>query len=231
MNQESATDPFTSRTINSMRRDFTLNLEYNSQYVLSDFTPMLNCALAGYYGRDQETAKRIAYDYLVRYESVSAWATLLRELVGVKLPSPATQASYAVFLPAPGRPESKAVTAGDNIETLVNAWGRPDSIAEAGDDTASEYWSYASLGAAVVIEGGEIIRIPLSEGSRLQVNRLFGPGASREQVEKSTGPCKRYADSYAVYEGAQVLAVMYVLGKSAEISVFTPPGLPKVPFP
>ncbi|RPJ05753.1 MAG: hypothetical protein EHM28_11465 [Spirochaetaceae bacterium] len=225
MIQENATDPFLSKTLRQMNRDFMLNQEYNKQYVLIDFTPLLNLALANHYDKNNQEATRIAYDYLTRYEAVSAWAQTLCDLTSVKIPEPEREASFVFMLPGTSAQEPEGITAGDNIEVLLKNWGKPDSVTEAGDDTHSEYWYYTSLGARVVIEGGEILRISVTQGSRLLINRLFGPGAIREQVEKHTGPCKRYTDSFAIYEGKQHLAILYVLGKSTEISVFTLPDI------
>ncbi|MBN1525898.1 MAG: M48 family metalloprotease [Spirochaetales bacterium] len=207
---EATSTHYSSSTLKELEKEFLMHQAANREFVLTDFTPLLNLSAAYWLTGKNAESKAAAFEYLSRYESSSDWAVWLMGLTNTSIPLSENKKAFTV----------KAITVNESIEQLVSAWGKPSSITERKDDSFTEIWHYDSLQIEVTIEFGSIILITLKEKCPLTISNAFRVGSSRQEIEKFTGDYNRLTRTHTVYEGRQNCAVQYILGTAVEIVLF-----------
>jgi Zn-dependent protease with chaperone function len=195
-------------SLQDLRQQLKLTQRLNPEFVYSDFTPVLNFALALALMNDKETAKAVATDYLNYYEFTSSWAKHLSVKTGVPLPSEPVRK----YIPV------KGIEVGFNLNQLVEKWGKASEIYMY--ETGEELWYYADIQTKVYILDGLVIRIELVAAESPKLENEIGVGSSKKTIEKVFGFHKRMADQFLIYEGQQNLAVLYSSDIAINIILF-----------
>lgn len=203
-------DAYESYWLNDMKVMQRMNNALNNEFVLSDFTPILNFALCCSLSGNGDKAKAVAYEYLTRYETISSWASYLAEATGLEIPKSEEKINITI---------DGGIQLNDSIEKLLLNWGKADSI-DSSYYSETEIWYYEDELVSFEIYDGRIVMITIMPGSQTMVNGRFGLGSSRADVENAIGRYSRISDNYYIYEGTQDLAVYYVLGTVEEICFF-----------
>lgn len=205
---KSATDAKTSKQIHGLRDYIRKCQIIDREYVYTDFTPILNLALAMHYAGESATAKAIAHDYLQRYDSRSAWAKHLSRITGVKMPE-AEKSAKPLFI--------NGIKVGDSIKKVLETWKNPSKIVS--DITEREFWYYEKTGMYLMVEMGQVHQMIITSSRSPKVGDKFGVGTSRLHVEKILGKHKSQSGLYYLYGEDQGIVIRYVLGIADKIII------------
>lgn len=205
---ESATDAKTIQQISGLRDYIRKCQIIDREYVYTDFTPILNLALAMHYSGDSARAKAIAHDYLQRYDSRSSWAKHLSRITGVKI-SEAKKSAKSLFI--------KGIKVGDSIKKVLEVWRDPSKIVS--DITGREHWFYEKTEMYLMVEMGQVNQIIITSSKSPKVGGKFGVGASRLWIEGILGKHKSQSGLYYLYGEDQGIAIRYVLGIADKIVI------------
>ena len=206
--QAAASDPVVVGSLQALRQQMKLIQQLNSEYVHSEFTPILNFALCLYYEEKKNLSVQVAKDYLDRYESSSLWADYLSKTTGVEIPE----------LPAKSYMAVNGLKVGQTLKDVLRLWGKADETT--GYDDGHELWYYDKLKASVYIQGGMVDVIELTSPESPKIEDRIGVGSSQQEIEQEYGKHKRTADKLLIYEGKQNLAVLYTRSIAAGIVLF-----------
>ena len=180
----------------------------DKEYVYTDFTPILNLALAMHYSGDSERARAIAHDYFQRYDSRSFWAKYLSHITGVKIPEE-NKSTKPLFV--------NGIKLGDSIDKVLKTWNDPSKVVN--DETGREYWYYERMEIYLMMEMGQVHQLIITSSRSPKVGDEFGVGTSRLNIERILGKHKSQSGLYFMYGEDRGTAIRYVLGVADKIII------------
>lgn len=194
--------------LQEMQKNLAVAEKLNKNYVLDDFTPLLNYSLMLYYSGDKAGAKAVAQKYLAEYENKSEWAAYISKMTDVKIPAAAAK-KYIAF---------HGIKVKDSIQTVVSNWGKADRIFTI--EQGEERWYYDKNGVSLSIMSGVVMMIILESPDGGKLDNGIIVGSSRKQIEKIAGKHTSERGGYYIYEGPQNMAVVYSNDIAAMVILF-----------
>jgi len=183
--------------LQDMQKNLSVAEKLNRNYVIDDFTPLLNYSLMLYYAGDKTTAKSVVQKYLTEYENRSDWALYISKLTDVKIPA-APAKKYVAF---------QGIRVNDSMQTVLASWGKADRIYTI--EQGEERWYYDKEGVSLSISSGIVMMIIFESSDGGRPDNGIVVGSSRNQIEKIAGKHTSERGGYFIYEGPQNIAVVY----------------------
>ncbi len=195
--EKATTDQAYFTYIQGLKKNLSVAGQLNSNFVIDDFTPLLNLALMANYAGEKAAAKTAATRYLTYYEKDSKWAKHVSKLTGVVVKDEVKK-----YLSVEG------IKVADTIQQVLNKWGKTET--KFAVQPGEELWEYTAKKTKLSIINGTVEMITLDSYKSSKIENGIGVGTSRSTIEKIMGKHNSIKNGYYVYIGGQNLAVQYV---------------------
>lgn len=177
----------------------------DKDYVLADFTPVLNLALILRFADDAAGAQSLANAYFTKCESTSSWAAYLSATTGSALPAPPKD-GFSLTV--------REIKVGDSLAKVLKTWNKPAEIIT---NNGCEYWYYTDIDSAIMMENGHVAQIVLGSARSPRVSQQIAVGVPRETIEQKLGSVRGQSGVFFIYGAGNDVAVEYVLGIATRI--------------
>jgi hypothetical protein len=187
---------------------FTRNMRvYDSAFVHTEFTPLLNVAVMLAIERKSKKSKEIASHYLKNYDSDSAWARRLASLTGQSVPLRRNLEEVVL---------KRLNIASQSLKPI----GKRARLAKNTSLPAEGNVIYLDDQRARVVTTALGVRgITVYAGSPLKIDNQIGIGSTRGEVEKLWGKSARIVQGYTVYGSSVMIGIRYDDDRVAEFTL------------
>lgn len=180
---------------------------FDTRFVHTDFTPLLNLALMLAMQQPGAKSKDIAAHYLKNYDSDSDWARRLAALTAQTAPERRNIEDLILK-----RLNMQKAT----LKPIGKLEGSSKSVTLPKD--ASVHY-LDDQRARIVTAAAGVRGITVYTGSPLKIDNQIGIGSSRGEVEKLWGKSERVVNGYMVYGSAVVIGIRYDNDRVAEFTL------------